>query len=60
MENSKIIIAIDGHSSTGQSSFAKIISSKLVYIYIDTGALYRTVTSFVFNHAFIDAINYFV
>lgn len=54
MENSKIIIAIDGHSSTGKSSFAKGIASKLGYIYVDTGALYRAVTYFAYNCGFID------
>lgn len=40
----EIIIAIDGHSSTGKSSFAKQIASKYQLIYVDTGALYRGVT----------------
>lgn len=40
----KIIIAIDGYSSTGKSSFAQRIASELGYVYIDTGALYRAVT----------------
>ncbi len=40
----KIIIAIDGYSSTGKSTFAKLIASKLGYIHIDTGAIYRAVT----------------
>lgn len=54
MENSKIIIAVDGHSSTGKSSFAKVIASRLGYIYVDTGALYRAVTYFAYNNGFID------
>ncbi|MEF9986119.1 MAG: (d)CMP kinase [Bacteroidales bacterium] len=54
MENNKIIIAVDGHSSTGKSSFAKIIASKLGYIYVDTGALYRAATYFAYNNGFID------
>lgn len=54
MENSKIIIAVDGHSSTGKSSFAKVIASKLGYIYVDTGALYRAVTYFAYYNGFID------
>lgn len=57
MENSKIIIAIDGHSSTGKSSFAKIIASKLGYIYIDTGAMYRAITYFAYNNGFINDSN---
>jgi len=40
----EIIIAIDGHSSTGKSTFAKAIASKFGLIYVDTGALYRGVT----------------
>jgi cytidylate kinase len=41
---SKIIIAIDGHSSTGKSSFAKAIAAKIGYVYVDSGAMYRAVT----------------
>lgn len=40
----KIIIAIDGYSSTGKSSFAKLIAERLSYIHLDSGALYRAVT----------------
>ncbi|MBO4417790.1 MAG: (d)CMP kinase [Bacteroidales bacterium] len=40
----KIIIAIDGYSSTGKSSFAKLIAEKLDYIHLDSGALYRAMT----------------
>ncbi len=54
MENSRIIIAIDGHSSTGKSSFAKLIASKLGYIYVDTGALYRAITYFAWSCGFIN------
>lgn len=42
--NSKIIIAIDGFSSSGKSSFAKELAAKLGYVFIDTGAMYRAVT----------------
>lgn len=45
MEKSKaLIIAVDGHSSTGKSTVAKLLASRLGYIYIDTGAMYRAVT----------------
>ena len=54
MEKSKIIIAIDGHSSTGKSSFAKQVAARLGYIHIDTGAVYRAVTYFAYNNGFID------
>ena len=39
----KIIIAIDGFSSCGKSTFAKAIARELGYIFIDTGAMYRAV-----------------
>ena len=44
MENKKIIIALDGHSSCGKSTYAKRIAAELGYAYIDTGAMYRCVT----------------
>ncbi len=50
----KIIIAIDGYSSTGKSSFAKIIAAKYSLIYVDTGALYRGVTLFAIEESIID------
>jgi cytidylate kinase len=40
----RIIIAIDGYSSCGKSTTAKLVASKLGYGYIDTGAMYRAVT----------------
>ncbi|WP_185865983.1 (d)CMP kinase [Blattabacterium cuenoti] len=42
--NRKIIIAIDGYSSSGKSTLAKEISKRLKYKYIDTGAMYRGIT----------------
>lgn len=42
--NKRFIIAIDGHSSCGKSTFAKAIAAKLGYLFIDTGAMYRGVT----------------
>lgn len=40
----KLTIAIDGYSSCGKSTFAKAIAKELNYLYIDSGAMYRTVT----------------
>ena len=40
----KIVIAVDGFSSCGKSSFAKLIAQRLGYLYIDSGAMYRAVT----------------
>lgn len=48
-----IVIAIDGHSSCGKSSFAKTIASELEYLYIDSGAMYRAVTLFALNKGII-------
>ncbi|HDP74902.1 MAG TPA: (d)CMP kinase [Bacteroidales bacterium] len=42
--NKKIVIAIDGFSSCGKSTFAKAIANRLGYLYIDSGAMYRAVT----------------
>ncbi len=44
LKNNKIVIAIDGHSSCGKSTFAKQIAINLGYVYIDSGAMYRAVT----------------
>ncbi|MFO7670466.1 MAG: (d)CMP kinase [Bacteroidales bacterium] len=44
MEPKKIIIALDGHSSCGKSTYAKRIAAELGYTYIDSGAMYRAVT----------------
>ena len=44
MIQNKIIIALDGNSSCGKSTFAKLIAAELGYAYIDTGAMYRAVT----------------
>ena len=52
--NKKITIAIDGFSSTGKSTIAKLIAKKYNLIYVDTGAMYRAVTLFAMEHMFID------
>jgi len=49
----KIIIAIDGHSSTGKSTLAKQLAEALNYIYIDTGAMYRAVTYYALQNQLI-------
>ena len=48
--NKKIIIAVDGFSSCGKSTFAKAIAAELGYIFIDTGAMYRAVTLYALEH----------
>tara|TARA_B100001287_G_scaffold222288_1_gene191468 strand:+ start:213 stop:896 length:684 start_codon:yes stop_codon:yes gene_type:complete len=49
----KIIIAIDGFSSTGKSTLAKEIAKKLEYIYVDSGAMYRAVTLYAIENKII-------
>jgi cytidylate kinase len=44
VKHRKIIVALDGHSSCGKSTYAKLIAAELGYSYIDTGAMYRAVT----------------
>ena len=44
MEKKGLIVAVDGHSSTGKSTVSKILAARLGYTYIDTGAMYRIVT----------------
>ncbi len=53
MQNKKAIIAIDGHSSCGKSTVAKDLAKELGYVYIDTGAMYRTVTLFAMRNQLI-------
>ena len=51
--SNKIIIAIDGTSSTGKSTLAKRISKKLNYKYIDSGAMYRALTYYAIQQKYI-------
>ena len=53
MQVPDIIIAIDGFSSTGKSSFAKIIANEFSFLYLDSGALYRGVTLFAIENGYI-------
>lgn len=46
----KIVIAIDGFSSCGKSTMAKDLARRIGYVYVDTGAMYRSVTLFAQNH----------
>lgn len=53
----EIIIAVDGFSSTGKSSFAKIVAKELGLLYLDSGALYRAVTLFAQEEQLISRMN---
>ena len=46
----KMIVAIDGYSSCGKSTLAKVLAKKLHYRYIDSGAMYRAVTYYFMQH----------
>ena len=50
----KIIIAIDGYSSTGKSTLAKQLAKHLGYIFVDTGAMYRAITYFAMQKNWIN------
>ncbi|MBQ9475998.1 MAG: (d)CMP kinase [Bacteroidales bacterium] len=52
-----IIIAVDGYSSTGKSTFAKLLASTFGLLYLDSGALYRAVTLFAQRNSLISADN---
>ena len=55
MDTKRIIIALDGHSSCGKSTFAKAIAARLGYIFIDTGAMYRAVALYAMEHGAIES-----
>ena len=57
MQIPDIIIAIDGYSSTGKSSFAKIIANEFSFLYLDSGAVYRGVTLYAIENGYIDDAN---
>ena len=46
----KITIAIDGHSSCGKSTMAKDLAREVGYVYVDTGAMYRSVALYALRH----------
>lgn len=57
MNNKKITIAIDGFSSCGKSTMAKDLAKEIGYIYVDTGAMYRSVTLYAMHHGMFGADN---
>lgn len=55
MSHKKIIIAIDGYSSSGKSTMARRLAAEIGYRYIDSGAMYRAVTLYALDNGIIDA-----
>ncbi|MDE6536978.1 MAG: (d)CMP kinase [Muribaculaceae bacterium] len=49
----KIIIAIDGYSSSGKSTMARDLASRIGYVYVDSGAMYRAVTLYALRNGMI-------
>jgi cytidylate kinase len=49
----RLVIAVDGYSSCGKSSYAKLLARELDYIYIDSGAMYRAVALYALRSGFI-------
>lgn len=49
-----LVIAVDGYSSCGKSTFAKLIASNLEYVYIDSGAMYRAVALYALRNGMAD------
>ena len=50
----KITIAIDGYSSCGKSTMAKDLAKEIGYVYVDTGAMYRSVTLYALRNKLFD------
>ena len=50
-----IIIAVDGFSATGKSTFAKMVAKEFNFLYLDSGAMYRGVTLFAMEQGMIAA-----
>jgi len=55
MNSNKIIIAIDGYSSSGKSTMARQLAKNIGYRYIDSGAMYRAVTLYAMRHDLVSA-----
>ena len=53
MAKKTITIAIDGFSSSGKSTMAKVLAKNIGYAYIDSGAMYRAVTLYCLNNGII-------
>lgn len=49
-DQKKIIVAIDGYSSSGKSTMARALAARVGYVYVDSGAMYRAITLYAMKH----------
>ena len=49
----RIVIAVDGYSSSGKSTMARDLAERIGYLYVDSGAMYRAVTLYAMRHDMI-------
>lgn len=50
----KIIVAIDGYSSSGKSTMARALAARIGYVYVDSGAMYRAVTLYAIRNVMVN------
>lgn len=50
----KIIVAVDGYSSSGKSTMARELAGRVGYVYVDSGAMYRAVTLYAIRHGMVN------
>lgn len=53
----KIIVALDGYSSSGKSTMARELARRVGYVYVDSGAMYRAVTLYAIRHGLVNPDN---
>lgn len=52
-DQKKIIVAIDGYSSSGKSTMARELAARVGYVYVDSGAMYRAVTLYAIRNGMV-------
>ena len=57
MAKKKIIVALDGYSSSGKSTMARELARRVGYVYVDSGAMYRAVTLYAIRHDMVNPDN---